>query len=211
MAIVTYDENGNVVDFLAERNEEIINSLEFEFGVLLKEKEGDKKGNKRLGNRMMQQINKVLNKQPKMTVQQFSNIDAHDIYYYWNSFYDLMCNYTLYFEIVPNRQAFIKYAGLNSRQYEELGSSMDDEIREAIVFIEDSLKQEGFSGAENGNADVKAVGFRMTAKNDGHSIVSAGEEMVAQAIAVETPMELKKRIERIANGNFGLLNERNAK
>ena len=201
MAVLTYDENGEVVDFLAERNEEIKSSLLEPFQILLDERDGDRKGNKRLGNRMQMQINNALNKQPKMSAQQFVSLDADDIYYYWNSYYELICHYTLYFEIVPNRQSFCKYAGLNSRQYEQLQESDDEEIRAAIIFIEDSLKLDGFSAGENGNADAKAIGTRLAAKGDGHSMVSAGEEMVAQKVAeAATPLELQRRVQALLGG-----------
>ena len=198
MAILTYDENGNEVDYLAEKNEQIKESLREAFQILLDERDGDRNGKKRLGNRMQMQINNALNKQPKMTAQEFISLDADDIYHYWNSFYDLICHYTLYFEIVPNRQAFIKYAGLNSRQYEQLQDSDDEEIRAAIIFIEDSLKLDGFSAGENGNADAKAIGTRLAAKGDGHSVVSAGEEMIAQKVAeAATPLELQRRVQAV--------------
>ena len=198
MAILTYDENGNEVDYLAEKNEQIKESLREAFQILLDERDGDRNGKKRLGNRMQMQINNALNKQPKMTAQEFISLDADDIYHYWNSFYDLICHYTLYFEIVPNRQAFIKYAGLNSRQYEQLQDSDDEEIRAAIIFIEDSLKLDGFSAGENGNADAKAIGTRLAAKGDGHSVVSAGEEMIAQKVAeAATPLELQRRVQSV--------------
>lgn len=198
MAVLTYDESGNVFDFLAARNEAIKANLKPAFQILLDERDGDRKGNKRLGNRMRQQINNEFNKQPKMTAKQFTSLDADDIYYYWNSYYDLICYYTLYFEIVPNRQEFIKYMGINSRQYEQLQEHEDEEIRAAIIFVEDSLKQEGFSAGENGSADAKAIATRLAAKRDGHSVVSAGEEMLAEKVAqAATPLELQRRFESI--------------
>ena len=201
MAKVTYDENGNAVDFLSERNDEIKASLQEAFQILLDERDGDRNGRKRLGNRMMMQINNALNKQPRMTANQFVSLDADDIYYYWNSYYELMCHYTLYFEIVPNRQSFLKYAGWNSRQYEQLQDNQDEDIRAAIIFIEDSLKQEGFSAGENGNADAKAIGTRLAAKKDGHSVVSAGEEMLAEKVAqIPTSLELRQRMQALLGG-----------
>ena len=203
MAKLTYDENGEVVDYLAERNEAIKANLLPAFQILLDERDGDRNGRKRLGNRMLMQINNELNKQPRMTAQRFVSIDADDIYNYWNAYYSLMCHYTLYFEIVPNRQSFLKYCGLNSRQYEQLQEHNDEEIRCAILFVEDSLKQEGFSAGENGNADAKAIGTRLAAKKDGHSMVSAGEEMLAEKVAeAATPLELQRRMQALLGGSF---------
>lgn len=198
MAKVILDEKGEVCDYLAERNEAIKANLQTAFQILLDERDGDRNGKKRLGNRMQMQINNELNKQPKMTAREFMSLDAEDIYHLWNSYYELICHYTLYFEIVPNRQAFIKYAGLNSRQYEQLQEHQDEDIRAAIIFIEDSLKLDGFSAGENGNADAKAIGTRLAAKGDGHSVVSAGEEMLAEKVAqANTPLELQRRLDSI--------------
>lgn len=199
MAKVTIDENGKVVDFLAERNEAIKANLKPAFQILLEERDSDRKGKKKLGNRMRQQINNELNKQPLMTAQEFSRLDSQDIRYYWNSYYELICYYTLYFEIVPNRQEFMKYMGINSRQYEQLEGHENEEIRAAIIFVEDSLKQEGYSGGENGNADAKAIGMRLAARGmDGHSVVSAGEEMLAEKVAeAATPFELQQKMKAI--------------
>lgn len=202
MAKVTYDENGEVVDYLAERNEAIKANLVDAFTILLEERDGDRNGKKRLGNRMRQQINNELNRQPRMSAQQFSSLDADDIYAFWNAYYALICHYTLYFEIVPNRQELMKYMGINSRQYEQLQESADEDIRAAIIFVEDSLKQEGFSAGENGNADAKAIGTRLSAKRDGHSMVSAGEEMLAEKVSqAATPLELQRKVQALLGGN----------
>lgn len=194
---ITVDESGNQVDVLAERNEEIKANLQGKMNLLLSEKESDTKGKKRLGFRMGMQISNELNKYGRMTAEDFVNLTADTIEYYWNSFYDLMCYYNLYFEIVPNRQMFLRYAGMNARMYQQLQESPDEETRTLMIFIEDSLKEDGFSAGENGNADAKAIYSRLSAKSDGHNMVSAGEEMVAQAVSVATPDELKRQMERI--------------
>ena len=43
MAKMTYDENGNAVDYLAERNEEIKSNLKGRIDILIEEQELDKK------------------------------------------------------------------------------------------------------------------------------------------------------------------------
>ena len=202
MAVLTFDENGNQIDFLKERNETIRTELLNAFNVLLEEKSKDRSGKKRLGNRMMMQINNILNRQPKMSPKSFMTLDADDILYYWNAYYDLICYYTLYFEIVPNRQSFLKYMGLNSRQYEQLRDNQDEDVRNAIIFIEDSIKLDGFSAGESGNADSKAIVMRLSAKGDGHSMVSANDEMIAQKVAeASSPFELQRRVAQFIGGS----------
>lgn len=194
------DENGNEVDELYERNEEIKRNLDGRMQILLGEKEGDKKGKRSLGFRMGMQIANELNKYGRMSAEDFVKMDADTLEYYWNSFYDLMCYYNLYFEIVPNRQMFLRYAGLNARMYQQLQESQDEAMRSLVIFIEDSLKGDGFSAGENGNADAKAIYSRLSAKNDGHNMVSAGEEMVAQAAAfAETPEEMLRKVRAISS------------
>lgn len=200
---VVVDEEGNIVDYLAQRNEKIIEELDSKMRILLDEKGGDRSGKKRLGFRMMMQINGALNRYPRMSAQDFCELDADDIDYYWNAYYDLMCYYNLYFEIVPNRQSFLKYIGLNARQYQQLQDSDDNDIKAQMIFIEDSLKQDGFSAGENGNVDSKALVTRLTARNDGHSMVSAGEEMLTQAVEKKNETELWRDLSRLTGNDYG--------
>lgn len=198
---ITIDESGNQVDVLAERNEEIKANLQGKMNLLLSEKEVDKKGVKRLGFRMGMQISNELNKYGRMTAEDFTNLTADTIEYYWNSFYDLMCYYNLYFEIVPNRQMFLRYSGMNARMYQQLQESTEEDVRTLMIFIEDCLKEDGFSAGENGNADAKAIYSRLSAKNDGHNMVSAGDEMLAQAAITASPDELNRRMNAILRQN----------
>lgn len=199
------DENGNTIDQLKERNEEIKNNLSEKLETLLDEKTSDKRGLKKLGFRMSMQIINELNKYGRMSAEDFTNLNADTIEYYWNSFYDLICYYNMYFEIVPNRQMFLRYAGLNARMYQQLQESNNESIKSIMIFIEDSLKQDGFSAGENGNADQKAVYSRLSAKNDGHNVVSAGEEMISNAVLAESPEELQRKMKAILGQNIKML------
>ena len=191
------DENGNLKDPMFERNEKIKQSLQSSMDILLEEKKQDKRGNKKLGFRMAMQISNALNQYGRMSAQRFTELQGEDMEYLWNSFYALMSYYNLYFEIVPNRQMFLRYCGLNARQYQQLQESAEEEMRSTMVLIEDNLKQDGFSAGENGNADAKAICTRLSAKNDGHSMVSADTEMVAQAVAIESPAECMRQLGNI--------------
>lgn len=198
MSIVV-DEKGNVIDYLSERNEEIKKSLSEILEHFVEKEAENKNGKKKYGFMFSMQINNALNKYPKMSAQQFVSLDADDISYYWNSYYDLMCYYNMFFEIVPNKQGFLRYFGINARQYQQLQEHQDEEIRFEIIFIEDALKGDAFRAGENGNTDAKAVGFRMTARGtDGHSVVSAGEEMLAEKVAqAPTVLELQRRFDSV--------------
>jgi hypothetical protein len=190
------------VDYLSERNEEIKAHLE-EVLEMFKEKEAaNKNGKKNYGFMFSMQINNELNKYPKMAVEKFANIDADDISYYWNSYYDLMCYYNLHFEIVPTKQGFLRYFGINARQYQQLQESEDEEIRSEIIFIEDALKGDAFRAGENGNSDAKAISFRMTARgSDGHNIISATEDKLIEEVAKRSPTELLRQVDLITGGS----------
>lgn len=206
MSKVTYDENGEVVDYLAERNEEIKRNLEEVLGIFLGKEAANKNGKKNYGYMFSTQINNELNKFPKMSVQQFANIDADEISYYWRSYYSLICYYNMFFEIVPNRQDFMRYCGINERQYRQLQESEDEDIRAEIIFIENDLKRDGFRAGENGNSDAKAISFRMTARGaDGHNIISASEDKLITEVAKRSPTEMFRQLDLITGGSGKLL------
>jgi hypothetical protein len=205
MAKVTYDENGNAVDYLADRNEEIKEHLAEVLEMFKAKEAANKNGKKNYGFMFSMQINNELNKYPKMAVEKFANIDADDISYYWNSYYDLMCYYNQFFEIVPNRQTFLRYIGLNARQYQQLQESEDEDIRSEIIFIEDALKGDAFRAGENGNSDARAISFRMAARNDGHSVISASEDKLITEVAKRSPTDMLRQLEMITGGSGKLL------
>lgn len=201
MRKIVYDEKGNIFDELAERNEEIKANLE-EVLEMFKAKEAvNKNGKKNYGFMFSMQINNELNKYPKMSVEKFANLDADDISYYWNSYYELMCYYNQFFEIVPNRQTFLRYIGLNARQYQQLQESEDEDIRSEIIFIEDALKGDAFRAGENGNSDARAISFRMAARNDGHSVISASEDKLIDEVAKRSPTDMFRQLDRLIGGS----------
>ncbi len=204
MSKVILDENGEVVDFLAERNEEIKAQLAATLELFNGREAANKNGKKRYGFMFSMQINNALNKYPKMSATQFCNLDADDISYYWNSYYDLMCYYNIYFEIVPNKQGFFRYMGINARQYQQLQEHQDPDIRAEMIFIEDALKGDAFQASENGNTDAKAAGMRLSARGtDGHNMVSAGEEMLTQAVEKKNETELWRDLSRLTGNDYG--------
>jgi hypothetical protein len=111
-----------------------------------------------------------------------------------------MAYFNRYFEIVPNRQSFMLYARINSRQYKQLMESQDEDIRSVIAFIEDRLIGKGFSAGESGNANDKAVMNRLKSADVGHNVVSASEERVINAVVGKTPQELEREMKAILGG-----------
>lgn len=200
MRKIVYDENNNPIDELADRNSEIISNLHSRIEELKAEKSADTKGNKRFGFRAMMQIENELMQYPIMTAEIFVELDYDDIEYYWRSFHALMSYYNMIFEIVPTRQTFMLYLGINSRMYKHLlngGENADEDIKDLMTFIEDRLIGKAFTAGESGNADVKAVSSRLRAKEVGHDVISASEEKLIQVEAARSADEMNKEYLRI--------------
>lgn len=186
------DENGNAIDFLAERNEEIKQKLSAKFKFLYREK-----NKKRVGFRFAEQIEDVLASYGRMSTDDYYRLDSDDIDYYWRNFQSLMAYYNLYFEIVLNRQMLMNYMGITTRMYKDLLKSSDENIRNAMEFIEDRFVGKGFLASESGNADFRAVKTRLEAKEVGHEVVSATDNMLAQAVVSKSPAQLEKELNAI--------------
>ena len=201
MRKVIFDENNVQVDELAERNSEIISRLEGKMEELKTEQRLDKKGNKRFGFRAMMQIENELMQFPLMRADRFAELDCDDIEYVWRNFHALMSHYNMIFEIVPTRQSFQLYMGVNSRMYKKLvngGEYNDEDIKNLMMFIEDRLVGHAFTASESGNTDSKAVSTRLRAKDVGHDVITASEDKFIEKTEVLSPFELTQRFENVA-------------
>ena len=194
---IVYDENGNVINELAERNEKIKEELAPILNDFLKQKKADTKGKTKFGFQFLMQIENELGKCGRLTADQFVRLTADEIEDNWWSFHALMADYNRFFEIVPNRQSFQLYLRINSRMYRQLQEHQDDDIRSLMVFIEDRLVGKGFSAGESGNANDKAIKTRLGAKSVGHEVVSASEELAVQAAVAKTPLELQREVSQL--------------
>lgn len=196
---ITIDENGNVVDQLKDRNEEIKEKLEPILSAFVIEKNEMMKMKKpvKLGFRFTKQLLNVLSSYGQMSAEKVAQLDFDTINDYWLKYLELTAYYNLFFEIVDNKQLFMMFMGINDRIYKQLMNHEDEDIRNLMCTINSSYIGLGYVASESGNADSKAVTARLGAKGVGHDVVSASEEMVAQAVATRTPNELAKDLERI--------------
>lgn len=200
MRKIVLDEEGNPIDELRDRNDKLIEKLASKMEELRMEKNADTKGNKRFGFRAMMQIENELMQSPIMTAEKFIELDYDDIEYYWRSFHALMSHYNMIFEIVPTRQTFMLYLGINSRMYKQLlngGENNDEDIKDLMTFIEDRLVGKAFTASESGNADAKAVTTRLRAKDVGHDVISASEDKLLDKVDAKTPLELERQFAAI--------------
>lgn len=197
---VIYDENGNPVDELAERNEEIKEKLAPILEEFLKERDANvySKRPPKLGYRFTKQIYLVLAGYGQMSADKFLSLDYDDIYDYWLKYLELTAYYNRYFEIVDNKQLFCNFLGINTRQYAELEKSEDDDIRGLMNSINSTFIGLGFVATESGNADSRAVSVRLRANGEaGHSVISATEDKIINNAEVVSPSELTKQLEAV--------------
>ena len=208
MRKIIYDENGEMVDELANRNDEIIANLEDKIEELRMEKNADLKGKSRFGFRAMMQIENELMQTSMMSAEKFIELDYDDIEYYWRSFHALMSHYNMIFEIVPTRQTFMLYLGINSRMYKQLlkgGENNDEDIKDLMTFIEDRLVGKAFTASESGNADAKAVSTRLRAKDVGHDVISASEDKLLEKVEAPSELDLMRQLKSVLGGEPKLL------
>lgn len=192
-------DNGETIEYLDQKNNEVIDSLQ-EIIKDFKSKEAkDKSGRKKFGFMLSMQIEDTLGKYGRMSADEFVNLTADDIDDLWWHFHSLMAYFNRYFEIVPNRQSFMLYARINSRQYKNLMESKDEDMRSVIAFIEDRLVGKGFSAGESGNANDKAVMNRLRTADAGHNLVSASEERVIKTFDKPSPEEILKKVKLLTD------------
>ena len=194
------DENGNAVDYLAVRNEEIKEKLEEAREILYREQSTDKTGRKKLGFRMGFQLKSVFRSYGRMSADDFVRLTYEDIEDYYAKFDELLAYYNLYFEIVPNKQLFQTFLGINERQYAQLEKHEDEDIRSLMNSINGDIIGVGFLAGESGNANDKAVMNRLKSADVGHNVVSASEERVINAVVGKTPLELEREMQAILGG-----------
>lgn len=193
--------NGEMEEELDEKNREVINSLEHILDEFVDKEKADKTGRKKFGFMLLMQIEDSLGSYGRMSAEEFVSLTAEDLEDLWWHFHSLIAYYNRYFEIVPNRQSFMLYGRITSRQYKQLMDSDNEDIRSVIAFIEDRLVGKGFSAGESGNANDKAIMNRLKSAEVGHNVVSASEERVISAITPKTPLELEKEMAQILGLN----------
>lgn len=192
---IAIDEQGNVIDELKIRNEEIIKSLAEVLEEFRDKDALNTKSRKNYGFQMLQFIEDELNERcPLLSPEKFVELDVDDLDYYWKRFHNLITYYNRYFEIVPNRQMFMSYLGCNSRMYAQLkkgGENKDELIADTMLFIDDKLMGKGYSAGESGNADSKAISKRLSASGmAGHEVISASEDKLIEKAEASTPAQM---------------------
>jgi hypothetical protein len=200
MKEVFVDENGNEIDVLALRNDEIKQKLSTALTMLLEEKRKDEKGFKKLGYRLSVQLDACLRAYGLMSADEFVRLDYDTIEDNWYKFMDLIAYYNLYFDVVANKQLFCGFMRINNRMYSQLEKHDNDDIRSLMISINDSFIGLGFSASESGNVDSRASKMRLSAKDVGHGVISETEDRIINRQEMETPQELERKMRAILGG-----------
>lgn len=195
--IYCIDENGKTVDFLEERNNQIKKTLSKVLKEFQLEKLDIKRGDGKLGYRFAKQLQAVLASYGQMTNEQAEAITYEMINNYWLKYLDLTAYYNRYFEIIDNKQLFMLFCGINDRIYSKWEKSDDEDIRNLMSTINSQFIGFGFIAGESGMSNPIATKMRLTAKDVGHSVISASEDLAFQTVAQKTPLELGREINAI--------------
>ena len=204
---IVIDEQGNEIDVLAEKNNEIKKRLAEVVQNFQKQQAMDRTGRRKFGFQLLMQIEDELGTYGRISADEIVNLTAEDIDELWWHFHSLMAYFNRFFEIVPNRQSFMLYARINSRQYKMLCDSEDEDVRAVMSFIEDRLVVKGFSAGESGNANYKAIYNRLRSSGVGHNVTTASEDKVLQAVTSRTPNELQRDLQAVLRDSTKLLNQ----
>ena len=210
MKKIVLDEFGEPVDELANRNEEIKSRLRDTLDEFIVKQSYDKSGKKNFGFQLLMQIEDELNERcPLMSAERFVELDVDDLDYYWKRFHNLIAYYNKYFEIVPNRQMFMSYLGVNSRMYAELkkgGQNQDELLADTMLFIDDKLLGKTYSAGESGNANAKALSKRQSASGmSGHDVISASEDKLLEKVEAPSELDLMRQLKSVLGGEPKLL------
>ena len=148
----------------------------------------------KLGYQFTKQLYMVFASYPKMTAEEFMELDYDTVNNYWLNYLELTAYYNRYFEIVDNKQTFMAFCGINSRQYSDLEKHSDEDIKNLMLMINGSFVGLGFLASESGNADSRATSIRLSAKEVGHGVISETEDRLSRPEEPLTPQELQKRM-----------------
>lgn len=187
------DTNGNLIDLLQERNDNLFKILDTHAEKLKAEyyinAERKKPLPLRLGHRFSQIIYMALADEPLMGMVDFTNINADVLQDYYQKYCELLCRYIL-FEVPSTRQLFCAFMRITVEKYLFLlEKTTDEQLKEYANYINDNLTGLIFSGAEMGNGDSKSILSRGKIKKEGQGMVENAFEGTLNFNEVTAPPE----------------------
>lgn len=206
---IYYDQDGNRYDPCEEKNEAVKEALYPILQEFLAEKQMilAMKKQPKLGGRFMKMLVLELIKSPPMSVDDFVDLDFETINHYYIKFSELIAHYNRYFEIVENKNIFMRYLSIDPDQYNRLENHEDERIQRVMRMIDNDYIGMGWSSIENGEVDSKGTTARLKASGTaGHSVTSAVEDKMIKAVEAPSSYVLEQQVESILGGNKKLLN-----
>lgn len=206
--MIVIDENGNEIDLLAQRNEEIKQKLKPVLDEFLAEKKVLMSYRKpmNLGYRFSKQLMYVMSSYGQMSAENVAKLDYETINDFWLKYLDITAYYNRYFDIVDNKQMFQVFMGINNRIYTQLERHQDEDIRNLMQTINDSFIGLGFTASESGNAQPASVKQRLGAKEAGHNVVSATDDLLADKLSQQpTQQEIERRVKAILGDDIKMI------
>lgn len=199
MKNIVVDQGGNVIDELAERNEEIKEKLQPYLEALLKEKKEDeaklKPSYRRYGYRLVVQLNQALRSYPLRTIEEVGRLDYDTIEDHFQKYMDLVSYYNQFFDFVANKQDFCAFLRINQKAYSKLEKSEDEDICNLMASINDYFISLGFSGGEMGNLNAQAIMQRLKIQGAGHNLRENKTDSTYEfRIVAESPAEINAKI-----------------
>ena len=145
----------------------------------------------KLGYRFMKQIMLQLAQYPQMKPEDFVDLDYETVNHYYLKFSELIAYYNRYFEIVDNKNIFMRYMGIDVRQYEILEEHDDEKIQSVMRMVNGDYVGLGWVAGESGEADVKATTSRLRASGGaGHSVTTASEDKLIEKVEPQSSAQM---------------------
>lgn len=188
------DENGKLIDILEERNKDIKKRLEDVLDSFKNEMAASKRKSMRVGYRFAKQLQAQLITYGQMDLDVAAKMNYETLNRYWIKYNELIAYYNRWFELVDNKQLFMLFCGINDDIYRQWEQSLDEKLVNLMKTINTIYVGSGFIASESGNASPTAIKTRLSAKNVGHNVISASEELVAQAVQARTPYEIEREV-----------------
>lgn len=187
------DENGNPIDFLAKRNEEMCENMRPAWAKILESQKGRLYPQK-LGNMITNLIFAELEKYPMMTSKEYNSLDVETLQYYFQSYLAFIGKFVTY-EISTTKPLFCQYMRITVDDFLFLlNTTQDEAVKRYARHIDDVISGLAFSQAETGNVNSNAVLKRAKIKDIGQNMVETAPDTNISFEIAENP---EKALERV--------------
>jgi len=199
---IVLDENGNTVNVLQERIDELREKLKPLYDKLLVEKaeneERKKPLNLRWGYRLASKMSCILRQNGIRKTYEIPDITYETIFEHFTAYMELVAEYNEHFDFPANKQDFCALLQITERTYNNLCKHEDDEIKLLMESINDYLNGLGFHAGEGGNLNDRATMSRLKIREAGQGLVENDATItILDKTEKESPLELQNQLNRL--------------